>query len=415
MTVIIYVDTITTGSSYAIGTEDFYVSAGVIVGSTTQNAFDGSTGNDHKFTIMGDVFGELSGIDVDGDAAVDAGQRIFLGENGSVIGNLVGVSISSYFSHIVNYGTISGVFGVFMKGISIVYGSTLFNAGTIEGSSVGVNRDNSTENFTLINTGQIHGGNYAYSSSGTNVDVIRNQGRMEGYVILGIGDDTYDGRGGTVSDTVYAGVGKDTFFAGAGAETFDGGAGTDVLNFASTSGVRMSLANDVANTGTAAGDIYISIENVIGSRLGADRIMGNSVANNLKGQGGADILWGMAGNDSLTGGVGVDTLYGGTGNDVFVFNKLIDVGDVIKDFNNAEKFNITASGFGGGLVAGTLAASKFIARADHVAQDGNDRFIFDTTHRSVWFDVDGTGSAAAVMVADLQAGATITAANFLLI
>ena len=93
--------------------------------------------------------------------------------------------------------------------------------------------------------------------------------------------------------------------------------------------------------------------------------------------------------------------------------------DKILDFRNAvgnnDVLEISAFGFGGGLVAGSLAPSQFRSRADHVAQDGNDRFIFDTTDNSLWFDVDGNGAAAAVKIVDLQASATFTVADITLV
>ena len=66
-------------------------------------------------------------------------------------------------------------------------------------------------------------------------------------------------------------------------------------------------------------------------------------------------------------------------------------------------------------IAGSLAPTQFQLRADHVAQDADDRFIFDTTDRSLWFDIDGNGVVAAVMIADLQALATFSVADISLI
>jgi hypothetical protein len=62
-----------------------------------------------------------------------------------------------------------------------------------------------------------------------------------------------------------------------------------------------------------------------------------------------------------------------------------------------------------------LAATQFRARGDNLAQDADDRFIFRTTDASLWFDADGKGSAAAEMIADLQAGAVLTAADIWLL
>jgi hypothetical protein len=52
---------------------------------------------------------------------------------------------------------------------------------------------------------------------------------------------------------------------------------------------------------------------------------------------------------------------------------------------------------------------------DNLAGDANDRFIFRTTDKTLWFDADGSGTGRAVMLADLQATAVVTAADILLV
>lgn len=168
------------------------------------------------------------------------------------------------------------------------------------------------------------------------------------------------------------------------------------------------------------GDSYSQIENVFGSQVGDDVIRGNSAANALFGWGGDDSLDGGHGVDVLRGGTGTDTLTGGAGNDVFRYQAVNELGDVITDFGNNvssnDSFQFILSGFAAaGLSAGVLAASQFQTRADNIAQDADDRFIFNTADHTLWYDVDGTGSAAAVMVADLQAGAVVTASDMILI
>ena len=67
------------------------------------------------------------------------------------------------------------------------------------------------------------------------------------------------------------------------------------------------------------------------------------------------------------------------------------------------------------LVAGTtLAASQFEVRADNLAQDADDRFIFRTTDQTLWFDSNGNAGGGLSEVADLQASAVLTAANILI-
>jgi Ca2+-binding RTX toxin-like protein len=202
------------------------------------------------------------------------------------------------------------------------------------------------------------------------------------------------------------------------AEVFDGGDGLDSLDFRFGPAVTVALDGSFENEGAGLGDIYVAFERVTGSVQG-DVIRGDAQANQLLGQAGADVIDGAAGADLIRGGAGEDVLTGGLGNDIFRFQTLTECGDVITDFLNLagdnDKFQILASTFGGGLVAGALAATQFQSRADNVAQDADDRFIFRTTDRSLWFDADGNGAGAAILVADLQAGAVVTAADIQLI
>ena len=158
----------------------------------------------------------------------------------------------------------------------------------------------------------------------------------------------------------------------------------------------------------------------MGSRSGADQLRGNGGKNSLLGGGGDDRLDGAAGNDFLSGGNGIDVLTGGNGNDTFIFATRSGLGDTILDFNsigagNDDRIQITAAAFGGGLVAGALAANQFQSRADNVAQDADDRFIFRSSDKTLWFDDDGNGAHAALLVANLQASATMTALDIVLV
>jgi Ca2+-binding RTX toxin-like protein len=221
-----------------------------------------------------------------------------------------------------------------------------------------------------------------------------------------------------VQGQVMGGAGADTFIPGSEGEEFSGGDGLDTLNFRFAGAVAVALDGSRQNSGMAAGDSYSGIEVVIGSGRGADDILGATGAERLSGLDGADSLDGQAGNDTLIGGLGADVLTGGLGNDAFRFQRVAESGDSILDFHKVtgdkDQIQIQALGFGGGLTTGLLAVGAFQARADNVAQDGTDRFIFRTTDTTLWYDADGTGAAAAVMLADLQAGVSLVASDILI-
>ncbi|WP_161790415.1 beta strand repeat-containing protein, partial [Inquilinus limosus] len=100
------------------------------------------------------------------------------------------------------------------------------------------------------------------------------------------------------ANTLSGGAGNDSFVGGAGADRLDGGEGADwVLYAASGGGVSVDLGAGTASGGDAAGDVLVSIENLLGSNWG-DVLTGSSAANILDGSTGLDTLAGGAGNDT---------------------------------------------------------------------------------------------------------------------
>lgn len=319
---------------------------------------------------------------------------------------------------LANHGSIESFqdYGVRLDGVTL--GQALIqviNRGSItgfDGSYHGsVNADR------LVNRGQMDGN----VLMGDGIDTLNNRmGEIDGDVILGAGDDLLDNRGGLVTGTVFGEAGNDRLGASeTWSDIFDGGAGIDTIDYRFGGAVVVALDASFDNAKAAINDALVAVENIFGSRTGADLLRGSNSANLLRGEGGADTLDGAAGADVLIGGRGVDVVTGGLGNDSFAFQNLNQFGDTITDFANVagnnDLFQITASGFGGGLVAGALAASQFRSRTDNLAQDADDRFIFRTTDHTLWFDADGSGVVVAMMVADLQAGATVMAADILLV
>jgi len=78
--------------------------------------------------------------------------------------------------------------------------------------------------------------------------------------------------------------------------------------------VGAHLAAAVNNSGDAAGDTYVGIEQLVGSAFN-DVLGGDGAVNMLDGGAGGDLLYGYAGADYLFGGDGDDVLEGGAGAD----------------------------------------------------------------------------------------------------
>jgi Ca2+-binding RTX toxin-like protein len=114
--------------------------------------------------------------------------------------------------------------------------------------------------------------------------------------------------GDTNANSLAGGAGNDTLRGGDGADTLNGGSGTDTADYSdSLTGVTIYLDGTTSSGGTAAGDILISIESIIGSGFD-DTINGASSAETLNGGAGNDIIIGGAGGDTIDGGTGTDTV-----------------------------------------------------------------------------------------------------------
>jgi len=122
--------------------------------------------------------------------------------------------------------------------------------------------------------------------------------------------------GTTGADQLFGKAGNDILKGLAGPDLLDGGDGTDTANYSGSIGtVGVNLTTGLGFNADAAGDTYVSIENVVGSSF-SDSLNGNSLANQLVGGLGDDSLFGGVGNDTLFGQGDKDFLVGGTGADV---------------------------------------------------------------------------------------------------
>ncbi len=236
------------------------------------------------------------------------------------------------------------------------------------------------------------------------------------------GNDRLSGDGG--NDRLDAGTGTDTMTGGTGNDTYvtDGGdtitesagGGTDTVN----ASVTFTLGADLENL-TLTGSAAI---NGTGNG-GANMLTGNAGANSLNGGAGNDVMAGGAGkdrliggsgNDTLNGGTGADSLTGGAGRDVFVFTAAATAGnaDRITDFRVVDDTIHLENAVFTGLRGGALAASAFVKNTSGNAADRSDRVIYESDTGKLFFDRDGTGSAAKVHVATLDKNLSLTHADF---
>jgi serralysin len=255
-------------------------------------------------------------------------------------------------------------------------------------------------------------------------DFAANTGDAEGDTYIGIqnltGSNFNDKLSGDGSVNILSGLGGNDVMVGkGGGDRFNGGLGSDTASYdASNSGVHADLLAPATNTYEAAGDTYVSIENLYGSTY-SDVLLGNNLPNLIAGnmffalasgndfligRGGNDVLRGNDGNDRLEGDAGIDTLIGGPGNDIFIFNTAPnastnrDTLDFANVANNNDSFLLENAIFTK-LGAGVHALNPAFFRASTHALDTNDYIVYNRAAGLLSYDDDGSGAHAAIAFA----------------
>lgn len=281
--------------------------------------------------------------------------------NGVLKGGNTGLSLEGEGNTVVNFGEIYSV-GLGNAAIRVGEGTTGFanrvsNHGLVFGAFQG-----DLDNDIVVNTGVWHGGIFLGGNSDS-FDSRRGE-LFDGGVSGGDGNDFIDGSqgddplsgdagadsirgvkgedtitgddgndtlvGGADEDSIFAGSGNDLLIGGRDGDTLDGGAGFDVASYEKAAGaVTVYLLAPYLNSGEAAGDIYIGVEALTGSKF-SDRLTGNSASNHI------------------VGGLGADTMAGGFGNDSY---SVENVGDQVIETVNAGIDTVNS------LLAHTLSAN----------------------------------------------------------
>lgn len=120
----------------------------------------------------------------------------------------------------------------------------------------------------------------------------------------------------------------------------------------------------------------------------------------------------LSGNNIIQSAAGADGLTGGGGADAFVYQNPGAGLDRILDFDGDDVLRISASGFGGDLVAGSsLGSDDYVLGSNPSAVDGGATFLYNTGSKTLSFDADGTGSGTAVSIASFTNGFTPAASQ----
>jgi Ca2+-binding RTX toxin-like protein len=167
--------------------------------------------------------------------------------------------------------------------------------------------------------------------------------------------------------------------------------------------------------GGSGNDIVYSYggDDIIRGDAGTDTLYGLGGDDDLYGGAGRDVLTGGSGSDYLSGGADSDRLTGNSGKDYFVFDTRPSSRNVdrIVDFRPADDTIMldnqifTRIGRDGWLTSGAFATGSS-------ARDSSDRIIYQKQTGALLYDADGVGGVAAVKFAQLNAGLTLTKADF---
>jgi Ca2+-binding RTX toxin-like protein len=239
---------------------------------------------------------------------------------------------------------------------------------------------------------------------------------LNDYVNGGSGDDVMDGA-----------EGHDVLIGGGGADQMSGGYGNDLfyvdnaadqtVEYANQGNDRLISSIDYA---LGAGQSIESLEAqagssniwLIGNEL-ANIVVGNNGDNGLFGGLMNDSLRGGAGDDNLSGEGGIDVLEGGAGSDTFVLPHLSENRDRIVDFISGEDlFELSATDFG--LAAGSLANEAFAVNTTGLADDADDRIVYNSVNGVLYFDADGSGAGLRQAIALFNSAVTLAASDFVI-
>lgn len=291
--------------------------------------------------------------------------------------------------------------------------TNFYTAGVLTSSSL--NDADNVHSFSLVSTTWSTAGvlqsrvtNYdngskltqTYQPNGSRVDLIEDLTNVYNYVTRST---SYNAAGKATSQEIL----------------YDNG-NTHISAYDSNGIVSSTITNDANNNEafytivsafTSSGTLNYTITHFDDGRVA---VVGGANPNLLAGGAFNDTLNGGGGIDFLEGGGGIDTLVGGADADTFLLQETFAGRDNILDFTLAQgdllRVSRTAFGNfdGGGSVAGN---DWFQSNETGLAEDALDRFIYNSKTGQIFFDADGLGGNAGVLVATLTTKPALTEAN----
>jgi Ca2+-binding RTX toxin-like protein len=247
--------------------------------------------------------------------------------------------------------------------------------------------------------------------------VAQNEGLKNSATVSGTGQSVTLTNAGTTSaiagvETYVLAAGANTIATGSASQLFNANAlvDGDVLTLTGSHAASVSLVGGDLAAGAATGALTVTATtgtNVVTTGTGADSISAGT---------GDDTIDAGGGNDTVNGGAGSDSITLGAGNDFLVLNSMVGA-DTVADFAaGGDKVNLSKAAFTGLGAVGNLAASAFESGAGlTAAATAAGRVIYDSSTGDLYYDADGSGGTAAVLVATLTGVPAIGATNFVIV
>jgi Ca2+-binding RTX toxin-like protein len=220
-------------------------------------------------------------------------------------------------------------------------------------------------------------------------------------------------RGTDGIDELFGRAGNDTLYGGTGAaNALFGQEGDDIYAVDAVGDSVIEFAgdgNDTVRASVSSFTLRDHVENLIYTGTGDFIGVGSDATDNMiQGGVGLDQLNGMGGNDMLIGGSGADLLQGGAGADQFRYLGGEAGFDRIIDFvSGQDKIALANSGFA------HTATIDFVSTNTPAPTSANSTFLYNSNSGMLSYDPDGTGAAAAIQIAQLNAGQTLVAGDLI--
>lgn len=367
----------------------------VIIGGTGGNELYGNTGNDvFVVTTLGDTIVELAGEGIDTVRTTLAAYTL-----GAQIENL---EFDDSLAHI-GFGNAAD---------NVITGSTAFDQFAGLGGNDTLVGGSGAANLLVGGTGDdiyvtVVAGDTIVETAGEGNDTIETT--LTNYVLsanlenLTFTDGSaHNGLGNAFANILTSGV--------ALANTLVGLSGDDiyVVRAAGTSVVEAAgEGTDTVRTTLATYTLETNVENLAYTGTGTFGGVGNGADNIITGGALADTLVGLGGNDTLNGGGGLDYLLGGAGADRFMVSNLTSGPDRILDFTSGEDRIVFDN-----AIAHTATVELVSGPGSLAATTANSTFLYNSTSGELFYDADGTGAGAAVLVELLNTGLTLNVSDF---